>query len=252
MPPITLHMVLAQRIADALGIPALTDHPGPLLIGSTSPDIRVITRWPREQTHFFALDNFDHQDSVQAFLDQHAHLDAPEKLSPETASFVAGYTSHLVMDEQYITGVYRNVFLDNDQLGGTVRANVMDRLLQFELDRQYGNEPLVKRRLIEALSAAVAGVEAGFIDTETLDRWRQVCLDVARRRMDWERARGMIENHLRRSGLDRTDELGMFLDQLPELRRETRAHISDAEVAGFIGRATDAAARVIERYFGCA
>ena len=48
------------------------------------------------------------------------------------------------MDEQYITGIYRPFFARHDELGGTMRANVMDRLLQFDLDRAYGNDPDLK------------------------------------------------------------------------------------------------------------
>ena len=37
--------------------------------------------------------------------------------------------------------------------------------------------------------------------SETLERWRQVSVDVAGRQMDWDRMRGMISNHLRFAGL---------------------------------------------------
>ena len=79
-------------------------------------------------------------------------------------------------------------------MGGAIRANVMDRLLQFDLDRAYGNDPALKRQLCEALACTVEGIEAGFVDAETLERWRLVTLDVAGRTMDWERMRGMIAN----------------------------------------------------------
>lgn len=251
MPPITLHMVLARQIASDLDDVGLNQAPGPYLLGATTPDIRVLTRQDRFSTHFFDLEGPDHQDSVAGFFARHGHLVAPERLSGETRAFVAGYVSHLAMDEQYITGVYRRFFARHDELGGTIRANVMDRLLQFDLDRAYGNDPEIKTQLCAALSCTVENIEAGFVDGETLDRWRRVALDMAARTMDWDRIRGMIANHLRYAGLEEGETLSTFLDSLPGLLDETMAHITSSEVDSFVQRSTEVARGAIARYLAC-
>ena len=251
MPPITLHMVLAREIALSLRSDALDPASGPYLLGATTPDIRVITRQDRFSTHYFDLDGPDHQDSVAGFLSQHGRFLEPEQLNDETRAWVAGYISHLVMDEQYITGIYRKFFARHDELGGVMRANVMDRLLQFELDREYGNDAELKRHLCEALSCTVEGIDAGFVDGDTLERWRQVSCDVAAREMDWDRMRSMISNHLRFGGLEEGETLTSFLDSLPELLNETIAHITSAEVDAFVQRSTAAARAAVGRYLGC-
>ncbi|MEX2079996.1 MAG: hypothetical protein WEC33_00125 [Dehalococcoidia bacterium] len=251
MPPITLHMVLACRIADELGHACLVAGEGPFVLGATSPDIRVLTRQDRYSTHFFDLGTHEHQDSAAAFLVAYGDLAAPERVSPDTRAFVAGYISHLVMDEQYITGIYRHHFLDPEALGGRMRANVMDRLLQFDLDRKYGAEPGVKMRLARALACTLDDIDVGFIEAETLERWRQVATDVAGRSMDWDRARGMISNHLRLAGLEEGETLASFLDSLPDLLDETIAHITSDEIHGFVQRCSEAAARAVERYLAC-
>ncbi|MGE0598914.1 MAG: zinc dependent phospholipase C family protein [Dehalococcoidia bacterium] len=251
MPPITLHMVLARRIAEQLQLADVRPDSGHYLLGATSPDIRVITKQDRLSTHFFDLNEHNHQDSVAAFLKTYGHLSAPENLNAETRAWASGYVTHLVMDEQYITGIYRPFFARHDELGGTMRANVMDRLLQFDLDRAYGNEPELKANLTAALAETVEGIECGFLDAETLDRWRQVTLDVAGRQMDWERMRGMISNHLRFSGLQEGETLGEFLDSLPELLDATIAHITSDEIDAFVERATESARSAVERYLGC-
>jgi hypothetical protein len=244
-------MVLARQVAEGLGLAEFDEFPGAYLLGSTTPDIRVITRGDRRDTHFFDLAQHDHQDSVAAFLDAYSQLTDPGTLSPETRAFVAGYLTHLVLDEQYITGIYRRFFLRHEDLGGIVRANVMDRLLQFDLDRAYGDDPEVVSRLLEALAFTVESIECGFVDHETLERWRQVTVDVAAREMDWDRARQMISRHLERSGLPPGRELQEFLDSLPDLEGETIALVTDAEIEGFIQRSTEAAARTVARYFEC-
>jgi hypothetical protein len=251
MPPITLHMVLARQIALHLGDKALDNATGPYLLGATAPDIRVLTRQDRFSTHYFDLNGPDHQDSIGGFFAENGHFLEPENLTPETRAFVAGYLSHLVMDEQYITGVYRRFFARHEDLGGAIRANVMDRLLQFDLDRAYGNDPELKQRICSALSCTVEGIEAGFVDGETLEQWRQVTVDVAARTMDWDRMRGMIANHLRYSGLEEGESLTSFLDSLPELLDETIAHVTDREIDGFIERSTEAARAAIVRYLAC-
>ena len=252
MPPITLHMVLAREAAAGLGQGDLVAHPGAFLLGSTSPDIRVLTRQDRGSTHFFDFDEHTHQDSVAAFFRAEARFVAPERLTPATRAWAAGYIAHLVMDEMYIEDIYRRFFTPHAALGGQMRANVMDRLLQFELDRVYGNDHELKLSLSEALSCTVENIEiAGFIEYETLERWRQVSFEVANRTMDWERMRSMVSNHLRFSGLEEGETLSSFLDSLPELLDATIAHVTNAEVDGYVQRATAAATKAIARYLEC-
>ncbi len=251
MPPITLHMVLARQVAQELGHADVPHDSGHFLLGATSPDIRVITRQDRFSTHFFDLNEHNHQDSVQSFLGTYGSLAQPENLNAETRAWATGYITHLVMDEQYITGMYRPYFARHDELGGSMRANVMDRLLQFDLERQYYSDPELKQSVIESLACTVEGIEAGFLDAETLEKWRGVASDVAARNMDWDRARGMIANHLRYSGLEEGETLTSFLDSLPDLLDETIAHITSAEIDGFVQRSAVAVRSAVERYLGC-
>ncbi len=257
MPPITLHMILARRLAEALPDDALAPDSGHYLLGSTAPDIRILTRADRRTTHYFDLSVFEHQDSVGGFLAANAQLADPARLNEETRAFVAGYLTHLVLDEQYITGIYRRFFYPHDALGGPLRANVMDRLLQFDLERVHGDADL-RASLCAALACTVETIDAGFVDGETLERWRQVARDIAERGMDWDRARAMIENHLRRAGVrddhdeEARGELSRFLDSLPELLGETIGHVTSAELDAFIERSTDASAAAVARYLECA
>jgi hypothetical protein len=252
MPPITLHMVIARRLAEGLGDASLlTDERGPYLLGATTPDIRVLTRQDRYSTHFFDLSKAEHQDSVAGFFTTHGRLLERTGLTAATQAFVAGYISHLALDEEYITGVYRRFFLPHDELGGRIRANVMDRLLQFDLERSHGADPEMKQHLAEALSCTVEGIEAGFVDGETLERWRKVAYDVSQRRMDWDRMRSMVANHLRFAGLEQGETLTEFLDSLPDLLDETIAHVTSAEIDGYLERSTAAAYAAVTRYLGC-
>lgn len=251
MPPIAVHMVLAQRIADALADEGIASAPGPYLLGATTPDIRVITRQDRFSTHFFDLDVMDDQDSVAGLFARYPALRDPGALSGETRAWVCGYVTHLVLDEQYITTVYRRHFLPHDRLGGTVRANVMDRLLQFDMERNCTDDPAVRDQLRVSLACTVDGIDAVFIDAATLDRWLGVTRDIAGQGMDWERSRRMISNHLRFTGVEEAEEVARLLDSLPELLDATIAHVTSIEIESFVDRATEAAAKAVERYLEC-
>ena len=82
MPPLVSHMLAARRAAQEAGLvgpageaagsagreSANSEEVGAFTLGATTPDIRVITRWERERTHFFDLREEQHQDSVGGFL----------------------------------------------------------------------------------------------------------------------------------------------------------------------------------------
>ena len=45
MPPLALHMGIAKELADGLRHKSLEADLGAYYLGSTTPDIRVLTRW---------------------------------------------------------------------------------------------------------------------------------------------------------------------------------------------------------------
>jgi hypothetical protein len=90
MPPLVLHVSIAQKSADSLREDLLDvereDVPG-----------RDRARHPRdhalerERTHFFDLDNFDDQMALPRFLETHPSLADAGTVFSQTRAFVAGY-----------------------------------------------------------------------------------------------------------------------------------------------------------------
>src|SRR5258708_3792192 len=174
MPPIFLHMALARDISGQLHADALESEHGAYLLGATTPDIRVLTRGNRQDTHFFDLENYEHQDSVEEFFNTHSHLSQPERLDTQAIAFVCGYATHLVLDEQYIVSMYRPYFGQLSALGGGLQADTMDRVLQYELERRRREQTSEVEEIRNALCDCSLALDVGFLDSETLKRWQAV------------------------------------------------------------------------------
>jgi hypothetical protein len=245
MPPPVLHMSLAKMLADSLALSDIDSDRGAYYLGSTAPDIRAITRWDRDLTHFFDLNDFGHQDSVGALFDAHPELSDRTEVAGGTAAFLAGYITHLVLDQGWISDVYRPLFGEKSPLAGSERANVMDRVIQFEMDRQKRED----RPAIDAMCADIAAtaleITIGFIDIETLRRWREVNLDFLMAPPTWERFRNVASRHLRAYGVDEPAELERFMAEVPALLRETIDHVGWQRVQAYLDESlTNARERV--------
>src|SRR5436309_10167309 len=165
MPPIFMHMATARDIREELAHALIDRERGAFYLGATTPDIRVLTRGDRRDTHFFDLETLEHQDSVEEFFRTYPHLIAPERLAEQTAAFVAGYVTHLVLDETYIVSMYRPYFGQLSALGGDLNANMMDRLLQYELNRRRLETQEHVDEVRDALAGCSVAVHVGFPDT---------------------------------------------------------------------------------------
>lgn len=250
MPPIFMHMALARDVARAAEADVVAAAPGAYYLGATTPDIRVLTRWDRAQTHFFDLNVFDHQDSVAELFRQHPELAKPEQLPGETAAFIAGYITHLCLDERYIYDVYRPYFGQRSALGGDLAANTMDRLLQFELDRQRREDTATAAEIREALEGCSLAIDVGFLDSETLAKWLQVAIEQTHHPPDWRRFRYQGGRHLPGIDLETDDALEEFLQRVPTLLQQTIDHVSTAQVDAYLEQAAERSVALVRQYLG--
>ena len=179
-------MEMAYLAAQQVDAKVLNDNMGCYLLGSTAPDVRVITRKGREPYHFAPLDFDKVGAGITGLFREHPQL-AEIKHDP-TRSFMAGYMTHLTLDETWITKMYRPLFGKDGVFETEAEGAVMDRVMQMELDT------LAIERL-DALKTHLAGfgggVELPFIDGETLAEWHEWVTDFVSREFTWERLRFM-------------------------------------------------------------
>lgn len=248
MPPLALHIALARDVTRTLKDDRLRRETGTYLLGSTTPDIRVLLRCDRSITHFFDIHNLGEQSSVENLFAANPHLRDVGKLNDPTIAFLSGYLTHLVMDEEWINRIYRPFFGADSALGGDEQANVMDRVLQYELDRRCRLDPEVVEEIRRDIAKAVTDVAVGFLEQETLERWRAVTLDIVSQPPDWERFRFVASRHLRGAGLESPEALDEFMQRIPDILQRTINHVSAERLGEFMEVSTRRATAIVREY----
>lgn len=241
-------MIAACRAGERLDAPGYDRANGDFMLGATSPDIRVLTRWDRKRTHFFDIASDDHQDSVASFFDAHRALRDPENLNAQTRDWVCGYITHLVMDQEYVTAIYRPYFGARSLLGGDEHANLLDRVLQYELDRREREAGAAMSEIRDGLFASAVEIDAGFLDRSLLEQWRDTSAAVTEHAPDWERFSFIASRHLKRAGIESEEGLREFLGRVPDLLEDCRRHVDQSALDAFFEATAERTARVLADY----
>jgi hypothetical protein len=249
LPPICIHLGIAEEAIARLQHPVVERDRGSFFLGCTAPDIRFFIGATREQTHFFPLESEEHVSGAQLMFESYPELTHGAGLSDTTRSFVAGYLSHLVTDEAWIRRIYRPFFGKSSPLGGDAMANLLDRLLQFELDRRERinctNIPAIREELIESV-----GVEIGFIEEPDLRRWREFVETVSARKLTWEDFRTFAERYLGSTLRIAPEELEDFFASFEARLEEVLAMVPDETILEFREQSIADSVKVAREYLG--
>lgn len=248
MPPWGLHMILARQLANEQPARVLRDEPGAFYLGATAPDIRGMVKIDRTRTHFFELGNFDHQSGVEAMFREHPDLATTDCLDDSQVAFLCGYISHLEMDEAWICDVYRPCFGERSPLKGDLLANLLDRVLQFELDRQAREDRVAVKAIRDDLLTSTIREAVAFLDYDDLMRWREVSADVMHREPDWERFGQNVGRHLRAHGVESESELAQHLSSIPDLLDQSVRAVTQERIEAFQERARARALEALRAY----
>lgn len=248
MPHLVFHMSVARELADTLSHPTLDAYRGAYYMGSTGPDMHILDGRKRSLSHYFELDEMHEQNSVASFFEAHPELGRPEALRDGAPAFVAGYISHLVIDELWITEIYRPVFGPDSPLGGDARANIMDRVLQYDMDLERRRHTEVTREIRRVLLESDLDFGIGFVDCASLQRWRDVAADMLERPASWDRFRYLAGRFLLSAGVDTEEKLEKFLSTVPDLLKEAKEHVTERRMTSFLGDVTMHSLDALRRY----
>ena len=154
MPNLATHITFANELNKSENL--IDDHDkGIYLLGSTAPDIRVLTKEPREKYHFVSL-NFDNiGDGINNMMKQFPVLQNTPQTN-QLKSFLAGYFSHLVLDETWITKIFRPLFGQDSNFNNTL---FMSFGIGIELTSSLFNSEKYLILLIKIVFTFVASLE---------------------------------------------------------------------------------------------
>ena len=250
MPNLPMHIYIAQQTAQELDWGFVHDHLGSCFLGSTAPDIRAMTKWERERTHFAPLSLEKIGTGTRRMFDLYPQLADRHSLTPASRAFVLGYVSHLAADETWITTMFRPHFSKESNLAGNdVEAQIWDRALQLEMDRQVLPEMADLTSEGRAVDSGEEGVEIDFLDAEVLAEWRQWVARFMGWQFDWQRLKRAL-NRMYRDNDDVQAMVDQFLAGMPDSLEAVYTKIPREKLAAYRERALQQTLLQVREYLG--
>lgn len=248
MPPICWHMVTAAKAEKLLKEPFLRRNLGSFLLGASAPDVRVITGSPREETHFFHLDKREQESGLVRLFQSYPELKELDSLHGSTISFVAGYLTHLIVDEMWINEIYRPFFGAEAEQTNARDANIMDRVIQFEMDRRERSNRDIMESIKHDLLVADLEADMGLLPKDTVYRWRMAVVDIVDQEPNWDMFRRLARRYFGISADLESPEVQEFMRSVPDFVERGLQLVSRERVEDFRRQAVEASALVASDY----
>ncbi|MCH7713605.1 MAG: zinc dependent phospholipase C family protein [Chloroflexi bacterium] len=251
MPNLPMHIFMAQQAAERLDWGFAYDCVGSFYLGSTAPDIRAMTKWPRDRTHFAGLSVQTVGEGARRMLELHPEMNDPAALNATTRAFMLGYISHLVADEVWITTMFRPHFdpsqPDSRVTSSESEAHIWDRALQLEMDRRAFGAMEGFTPATQAIDCSDPALEVGFLETEVLLEWRGWVQGFLGREFTWDRLKRAL-NRMYRDNDDVQSEVDRFLEQMPFSMEKVYEKIPEEKLAAYQERALEETVSLAREY----
>ncbi len=229
--------------------PTIDSHLGSFLLGSTSPDIRILTKGKRDDTHFATLQVQSIGIGVAGLFHSYPAIADSSKVSGPTRAFLSGYLVHLLADEAWILDIYRPYFDDPLLFPDRVHANISDRALQLDMDRVAREEMGDMDQVRSSLDGSESGVVLGFIGPETLGEWREWVTEFTRWAFSWERLR-FASRRMYRDDAGAMERVEGFLQGMPGSLARLYDKIPDGTIEAYHETVIGESVRFIKEYLG--
>ena len=248
LPPLSLHLSIALGATSQLPYPLAYDEIGSYLFGSTLPDVHIISRATRRSTHFSDLNQEPAEDGIAQFKQNYPELSSNASSDKTTRALVAGYFSHLITDKMWIQDIYRPIFGAGSALAADPLSNIMDRALQYELDKRVrDNHPLISH-LSSLLSQVPLKSGFAFLDSNYIQQWHEFVMTAMAREPSWSNFPNYARRYLLPYGKVSQAEMDTFLADLPHKLEWILHHVTEERLAAFIQKATDLSVKAAGEY----
>jgi hypothetical protein len=233
MPNLPMHIYLAHQVAEELDWGFVHDNLGSCFLGSTTPDIRAMTKWERERTHFAPLSVEEVGAGARRMFKLYPELADQRRQSPETRAFLLGYVSHLVADEVWITTMFRPHFGRDHRITETeIEGHVWDRALQLDMDRKVLLENDGLSQASDAICDAEQGVIISFLEEAMLQEWRQWVARFLGWDFTWERLKRAL-NRMYRDDDGVQQVVDHFLQRMPHSLERVYAKVPEVKIEAY-------------------
>ena len=250
MPNLPMHIYIAGQVARELDWGFVHDNLGSCFLGSTTPDIRAMTKWDRERTHFASLSLESVGDGTRRMFELYPELADRSSNNPATRSFILGYVSHLTADELWITTMFRPHFSREATSAETdEEAQIWDRAVQLDMDRQAHQELNGFNLAGQVICSGEEGVEIDFISPEVLAEWRQWVARFMGWEFDWQRLKRAL-NRMYRDNDDVQEMVDRFLADMPESLESVYEKVTRAKVEAYRRAAVEQTLLQVKEYLG--
>lgn len=248
MPPICLHLIVAKEAASRFEHPILSRNMGTYLLGSTTPDIRLITGMPREKTHFFDLESPGNESGVKLLLRTYPYLSDTRQVDQATRAFIAGYLSHLVTDEFWILNIYRRFLSGSSPLADEPVTALLDRALQFDLDYRERLNRTDMMQIASDLSNSDVNLNVGLFSAVILKQWREFVYVATAREPSWSRFRIFAERILIPPSVPDYERVTGLLSSVPAMLQQAFKLVPQEAVSDFREKAIADSVAVAKEY----
>ena len=245
MPNLPTHIHFSSEAVS--NIPGLDKelHLGAFIFGATAPDMRALTKKNRSVYHFVDLDFEKVGEGIRNLIGKYPSWGSLSSTNLEEKSFVAGYVSHLILDETWITNMFRPYFGNALVFPEKIHGLVMDRAVQLSLDKTHWNS---MKPYLNSIEAYESPVKVDFLYEEPLGKWKEWILKLLRAEFSWERLRFMANrisrNQESRPAMESADaflaspesKLSDVLGLLPTRAIENFTRAGKCNIAGALER----------------
>jgi hypothetical protein len=248
MPTPIQHLVIANDVLADPALPPVAHHAlaaqhGAFLFGTIAPDVQTVSEQPREATHFFTLPLTDARPAHQLLFAAHPALAHAHSLPPAQAAFIAGYISHLALDEMWIAQVFAPCFGPGAEWGTFRERLLIHNVLRTWLDQ------CDQSRLDDDVSGTLAQVEPHgwlpFVSDLHLSLWRdEITAELAPGAT--VRTAEVFAERLHVPSA----EINRILESPDELQKRVLVHVPPGRVDEFYADARTASVRLIAEYLG--
>ena len=233
MPNLPMHIYLAHQVAQELDWGPVHDHLGSCFLGSTAPDVRAMTKWDRERTHFAPLSIRESGSGTQRMFHEYPRLGQAAQNSPETRAFLVGYVSHLTADEVWITTMFHTHFgADSQVIQSQLEGHIWDRAMQLDMDRQVLEENGNLAHAANILPGSCDSVAVDFLETPILQEWQDWVARFLSWDFSWQRLKRAL-NRMYRENDEVQQAVDQFLLQMPNSLERAYEKVPDWDVDAF-------------------